>query len=408
MVGYELKKVFFRTGNKLALLLLICVVGVTCFFATDVSYVNENGEKESGPAAVDKLKTAQKEWTGYLDEAKIRQAIAENKRIRETPEAMSKDYRENDMAYSWGQGIMEIRNLLNASYANGFREYDYYRADSLSEADAAGFYTNRTELLLAWLKTEAKDQFSEAEKEYLIRQYESIQTPWYYDYMKGWTQLFEFAPTVIMITMLILGYLVAGIFSNEFVWKADAVYFSSMYGRNKATAAKIKAGFCVVTIIYWAVIIAYTGIVLLYLGTDGLMCPIQADRSGWKSFYNISVGQKYLLIVLGGYIGCLFISFLCMLVSAKTKSAVVAAMIPVILIFVPSFLGNINSPVINKILGLLPDQLLQIGMAMNLFNLYTVGNRVFGSVPVLLVLYTVLTALLLPLMYREYCRKQIS
>lgn len=408
MVGYELKKVFFRTGNKLALLLLICVVGVTCFFATDVSYVNENGEKESGPAAVEKLKTAQKEWTGYLDEAKIRQAIAENKRIRETPEAMSKDYRENDIAYSWGQGIMEIRNLLNASYANGFREYDYYRADSLSEADAAGFYTNRTELLLAWLKTEAKDQFSEAEKEYLIRQYESIQTPWYYDYMKGWTQLFEFAPTVIMITMLILGYLVAGIFSNEFVWKADAVYFSSMYGRNKATAAKIKAGFCVVTIIYWAVIIAYTGIVLLYLGTDGLMCPIQADRSGWKSFYNISVGQKYLLIVLGGYIGCLFISFLCMLVSAKTKSAVVAAMIPVILIFVPSFLGNINSPVINKILGLLPDQLLQIGMAMNLFNLYTVGNRVFGSVPVLLVLYTVLTALLLPLMYREYCRKQIN
>ena len=256
--------------------------------------------------------------------------------------------------------------------------------------------------------TEAKDQFSEAQKEYLIQQYESIQTPWYYDYMKGWTQLFEFAPTVIMITMLILGYLVAGIFSNEFTWKADAVYFSSMYGRNRATAAKIKAGFCVVTIIYWVVILIYTGIVILYLGADGLTCPLQADRSGWKSFYNISVGQKYLLIVLGGYIGCLFISFLCMLVSAKTKSAVVAAMVPVILIFIPSFLGNINSPVVNKILGLLPDQLLQIGMVTTYFNLYTVGGKVFGSLPVLFTLYTVLMVLLVPLMYREYGRKQIG
>ena len=226
--------------------------------------------------------------------------------------------------------------------------------------------------------------------------------------MKGWTQLFEFAPTVIMITMLILGYLVAGIFSNEFTWKADAVYFSSMYGRNRATAAKIKAGFCVVTIIYWVVILIYTGIVILYLGADGLTCPIQADRSGWKSFYNISVGQKYLLIVLGGYIGCLFISFLCMLVSAKTKSAVVAAMVPVILIFIPSFLGNINSPVVNKILGLLPDQLLQIGMVTTYFNLYTVGGKVFGSLPVLFTLYTVLMVLLVPLMYREYGRKQIG
>ena len=90
MVRYELKKVFLRAGNKLALLLLIGIVGITCFFAMDVSYVNENGKKESGPAAVEKLKTAQKEWTGNLDETKIRQVIAENNRIRETPEARSK------------------------------------------------------------------------------------------------------------------------------------------------------------------------------------------------------------------------------------------------------------------------------------------------------------------------------
>lgn len=312
------------------------------------------------------------------------------------------------IAFGWKQGILEIRSLLNNAYAADFRAYDYYTADNLTIEDASDFYTNRIGLLKDWLTGEAKDQFSDAEKNYLMQQYETLDTPFYYDYMKGWTQLFEYAPTIIMIVMLILGYLVSGIFSNEFQWKSDAIFFSSIFGRNKAIAAKVKAGFFITTIIYWITIILYTGIVLFYFGTDGVNCPIQADFSGWKCFYNIKIWQEYLLIVIGGYIGCLFISFLTMLVSAKTKSAVLAVSFPFVLIFIPSFLENINSPVINKILGLLPDRLLQIGVALRYFDLYKLGGRVIGAIPVLLVLYSILTVLLVPVLYREYRRKQIS
>ena len=115
-----------------------------------------------------------------------------------------KELVKENIAYGWGQGIAEIRNLLNCSYAEGFREYDYYRADALSEDEAGWFYENRISLLTKWLEDEAEDMFSEKEKEYLIRRYYSVQTPFYYDYMKGWTQLFEYSPTVIMIVMLIL------------------------------------------------------------------------------------------------------------------------------------------------------------------------------------------------------------
>lgn len=97
-----------------------------------------------------------------------------------------------------------------------------------------------------------------------------------------------------------------------------------------------------------------------------------------------------------------------MLVSAKTKSAVIAVMVPVVLIFIPSFIGNINSPLVNKIIGLLPDQLLQTGVALGYFNLYTLEGKVLGAVPILLVLYTALTVILLPVLYQEYRRKQIS
>ncbi len=407
MIKYELKKVFLRTGSRIALLVLLLVTGITCFFAANISYVNENGESTSGPAAVAALKNAQKEWSGFLDEETLRQVIAENRRIRTSPEAISDNVRESNIAYSWGQGIGEIRSLLNCSFC-AFREYDYYRADSLTEDEASSFYANRISSLKDWLSDEAKDQFSEKEKEYLIGQYESLETPFFWDYMAGWRQLFEYAPTVVMITMLVLGYLVAGIFSSEFSWKSDAIFFTSFYGRDRAVFAKVKAGFLLVTAVYFTAFLLYTGIVLTYLGADGCNCAIQSSWGSWKSLYNITNWQEFLLIALGGYIGCLFISSLSMLVSAKTKSAVIAVMVPVVLIFIPSFIGNINSPLINKILGLLPDQLLQAGVALDYFNLYTVGGNVLGAVPVILVLYAVLTVILMPVLYQEYRRKQIS
>lgn len=74
--------------------------------------------------------------------------------------------------------------------------------DSLTEDDAPDFYQNRVRLLEEWLTEEAADQFTEAEKAFLVEQYESLETPLYVEYAVGWAQLFEHAPTVVMITML--------------------------------------------------------------------------------------------------------------------------------------------------------------------------------------------------------------
>lgn len=408
MIIYEIKKVFSKTGTKIAMLVLLFAIGVTCFFALDISFVDENGDTQSGPQAVHELRAAQKKWSGYLDENKIQMVITENLKIRNTPEALSQNIHELDIAYGWGQGIQEIRNLLNCSYAKGFREYDYYRADSLSETDAQYFYSNRISLLKEWLGNDASDQFSDNEKKYLIAQYENLSTPIFYDYMIGWKQLFEFAATIVMLIMLFLGYLVSGIFSNEFSWKSDAIFFSSYYGRNKGVSAKIKAGFFIVTAIYFVVFFLYTAVTLLYLGADGWNLPIQASSTSWKSFYNITNIQEYLLICLGGYVGCLFISFLSMLVSAKTRTSVLAVMVPVIIIFIPSFISNINTPILNKILGLLPDQLLQVKSALNYFNLYSIGGQIMGEIPILFTIYAILNLVLMPLLYQIYRHTQVS
>lgn len=402
MVKFEIKKVFLRRGNQIAVALLAVLLCVVCFFAGNISYVNESGETETGFQAVKKLREEQKKWSGPLDEAKIRKVIEENNKISQTPEAKSEDFQENDKAFHKKQGFQEIRNLLNYAYAEGFRDYNYFRADSLKPEDASKFYENRIVLLKEWLSGEGKALFSETEKEYLIKKYESLQTPFFYDYVEGWKQLFLYFPTILMILMLVLGYLISGIFAREFQWKADSILFSSMYGKNKAVSAKVKACFYIVTGIYWCTVLLYTGAVLLYLGADGAFCPVQANSSGWKSFYEMTNMEKYILCAVGGYLGCLFISFLTMLVSGKTKSSVAAVVLPFVLLFLPSFLSNINHPAAAGNLGLLPDRLLQLAQGTANFTLYEIGGKVLDGIFLLFPVYSVFCALLLPVLKRMY------
>ncbi len=407
MVRFEFRKIFGSWGSKLALLFLAVMVVINCWTGTNAwgtGWVNEQGDEEYGPAAVAKLKAAKKEWTGYLDTEQLTAALRENQRIMATPEAQSNSYELNDIAFGWKQGISDIRDVINHFLSENFNSYNYYLVDSLSADALPGLYENRVRLLKDWLHTD--DNYSEAEKQWLIEQYEALETPMYYTYFEGWRQVTNNANWVTMICSMILGYLVAGIFSNEFKWKADSIYYSSVLGRTTNTKAKILAGFLLVTVVYWATMLAYSLYMLCYLGFEGWNCPVQLDR--WKCFYNITYLEKYLLVALGGYLGNLFSSFLVMWISSKTKTTLVAVTVPFISIFLPNFLQNYEGSFLGDILGLLPNRLLDITFSINYFDVYSIGSLVVGAIPILFVLYLAATAALIPVMYREFGHKEVT
>ena len=55
--------------------------------------------------------------------------------------------------------------------------------------------------------------------------------------------------------------------------KADAIFFSSKCGRNKAIAAKAAAGVLIITVFYFVFVLLYTAGVLMVIGADGAGCP---------------------------------------------------------------------------------------------------------------------------------------
>lgn len=408
MLLFEIKKIFSKTINRLALLLLLILLVNSCYLAiSGVTYINEDGTTERGFGAVRKLKEVKEEWKGELTEEIIAKVIEENSKIVGTKEYSSTDPLQSNIAYSWGQGFYDIRYLLARSYS-GMAEFDYYKPDTLKPADAAAFYSNRTRNLKEWLNTDAKDLFSEAEKEYLFQQYEALEAPLRYGYADGFKQLFAYSPTIIMITMLVLGFLVSGIFPEEFSQKADSVFFSTYHGRGKASFAKLKAGLLVVTAVYFGVMFVYSAVVLGFLGADGANLAIQSGADNWKSIYHITYLQEYGLVLAGGYVGSLFICLITMLVSAKFRSSVLSVIIPFILLFIPSFLSGSNLKELNKILGLLPDQLLNMDKTVKLYNLYQIGGRVVKSAGILFLLYLALSVVLAPVVYQIYRKSEIK
>ena len=405
MTAYELRKLFSRPLGKGALMVLAAVLALTTFFACSVRWTDQAGQNHTGPAAARQLRQQQKAWAGVLDETMLRQAIQANWDVSHSADAQSSDITRQNMAYHQSQAFGVIRDLLNQAYSSDFQSYDYYTADTVTPDQALDFYANRLKLLQQWMGEE-ETTFTPAEEAYLTEQYQSVETPFSVDYITGWQQLYDYAPTVIMLSALIASFLVAGIFAQESQWKADAIFFSTRHGRGKGTAAKVKAGLLLLTGLYWVPFLVFTGLTLGFLGTDGAGCPVQVIA--WKSFYNITVGQGALLIALGGYLGTLVLGLLTMWMSAKTGSAMLSAVLPFAIIFVPALLLRNTSALLRDILGLLPDKLLQLNRDFTYFDLYQLGDTVTGAVPLHFGLYLLLTVILIPVLYQTYRRRQLK
>lgn len=403
MVWFEIRKVFSRTSGKTALAVMAAVLAVTCWLAVShIDYVEEDGDIVTGIRAVRMLRRDKEKWEGYVTEDVLRSVIRENAAINASDEARSENVKEQNKAYAQKQGFNDIRDMINRAFCS-FQEYYYYRVDSVTEEEVGELYEQRVERLREWLYSEeVYDHYTEEERAFLIERYETLETPFYYADSDGWQAVLYYAQTIVMIGMIVCGFLVSSIFSGEFQTKADAVFFSSRYGRSRATAAKVTAGYLTVTALYWIMVLPYSAIVLAVTGTGGGNCAIQTSFEFGKSFYHITFFELWLLTVFGGYIGWLFILTLTMLVSALTRSSVLAVMVPFIILFLPSFADGFSA--LSDMLGLWPDQLLNISLAVRLFNLYRVGGHVAGALPVVFTMYVCLYLVLPPALYLAYRR----
>ena len=153
-------------------------------------------------------------------------------------------------------------------------------------------------------------------------QYEKISTPFQYQAFDSWDTMLLYATTGSLILIIAIGFITAGIFSEEFQYKADAVFFSTRHGRGKAVCTKILAGLIVTTLVYAVGIALLSAICFGAMGISGASTPYQVSQP--YAIYSVTFGQMYGILILGGYIASLLAASVSMLIAAKTRSMSVA------------------------------------------------------------------------------------
>lgn len=401
MLRFEIKKVFSKTKDRITIIVLLVILIATSILTINrVEYVDESGNHSTGISAAKNLRQAKNEWSGYLTEDIFQNVLEKNRNINN--EASSDSIEEENRKFAKKQEISTIRDVINYAFSE-YRDYNDFAIDNISDDEACTVYERRISALKEYLDS-GEEIFTEKEKSFLIQQYENLDTPFYYEYMDGWSALLQNISTFILILALVIGFFVSGIFSDEFQTKADSIFFSTRLGRSKGVLSKIGAGFTIVSIFYATFVFLYTFIVLLVLGADGANCPIQLDL--WRSAYNVTFLQAYLLIVAGGYIGTLFASVLAMLASALTRSTPTAIIVPFIILCAFPFLSRIIT--LPGLCSFFPDQLLEIYLDIKEAGLVTLRGKVTTIATVIVPVYSMICLILLPILYKVYKKTEIK
>lgn len=395
MLKCELNKFFSKMTTKVMLTALLLATLILCYMAVDrVHYKNANGESLTGISKISagrRLVADKNKWKGELTPEKIAE-MAENYHV------LMQQYNGDYPAAEYGRIVQSYWDILY--FASEMYTPDYIEAianmDKMAEKDISHIYDVYADNLKNMVKEYGK---TPEQEKFLEKQYERIDIPVTYKAFDSWDTVVTHAEMYILISVIVIGFLAAGIFDEEFRNHAELVFFTAKYGRSKAVRNKIAVGMLVTTIVYWAGIGILSLILFAIMGVSGFNTPYQIMAP--YSFYVITQGQRYLLTMVCGYIASILSASVTMLITAKMHTVKVAVIIPFFMYYVLIFIGRPLSEVTN-VSCFTTNVLIEIDRWLNHPHIFQIGNVVFRQVPFVIALYVVVSVILLPFIYRSY------
>ncbi len=170
------------------------------------------------------------------------------------------------------------------------------------EASADEYYEAKRDSIEHSLKT---DGLGEAEKEYWVNKYDSIDKPMKYAYTRSYSLFMDISFAYIWFVFLLIVLSLSGIFAEEHTHKTDALILCSRNGKNPVCLAKILAGVTVAMAEMILVLGVNLGVLLLAYGSTGWNSPIQNIIVGTP--WDLTIGGMVMLLLgLGVLFSILF------------------------------------------------------------------------------------------------------
>ena len=395
MLKCELKRILTKRLNRVLITIGLALSMILSFLAaTSNRFVTPQGYLETGITATRKLVKDKNRNKGLMTPQRISNLIAQDqKTFREY-----KDKNESDKVYGRSlQQYLDVEQLV--SYIlTGNEDYNPSVYLDVNPKKLLNIYKIRDQKIQKLIRQNGK---TKEQRQYLKAQYAKISTPYDYEAPDSWDTLQLYVVTYSIILAVLMGVLASGIFAEEITLKADAVFFSSKYGRNKAIKSKIIAGLITSTGIYWIGMCLFTVISLSLMGTSGSHTLMSVLNS--YTIYNVTYGQAFYIMMFAGYIANLLATTVSMLVSALMGSPNIAICIPFFLFCIMPFIGRIGGS--KGIFLLTPDQLNNFQEIIRDNHIYQIGGFVTNQISMILTIYVFVVIAILPCIYLVYKKK---
>ena len=342
-----------------------------------------------------------------LTEEYIAEMIREYQNLFENPDNVGYNGNEKFLiGDAYWNFVAPRENLLNTIAANYDAPGENTGLEKLPDLDmtnGAGFYQTREEKIEALLNMPSR-KLSDAQKTYWSNMNSKVDTPLQYGYYGGWEIIIS-SFELFMFALLCVCIVIAPVFSGEYQTGTDAVILAGKYGKTKLITAKIISSFLFGLIAFTLHVIIACGLPLAAFGMDGWNLPLQI--AGTTIPYPFTFMQAVLFNLGVIYLILFAMIGLTLVLSANMKSPYMVLIVLVPVLFIPMFLTpNGTTGLYNLILFLLPYRATMPEISK--YISYQFGGFVMDALAVRAIVYTILTAVFIPLSRLGFKKHQVS
>lgn len=395
----EHKKLWRRAGTKISVFLcfayLVVFGSILSFqwfnFGSKVDFKSNDFKKKfDGYAAIRDRQEYALSFGGDLTDENMQQIVRDYQRMESVDEKRAWDLTDWIILNDW------LRNLWPELQEAG----NYQAAISYFEPEKLTDFYGRRQLVLE--KFLENNNQTGKEKEYLLQIDERVNKPFYYGWIKGWQNLLSKTIDLSADSMaLFLAIVLSTMFAGEWHDNTSSLVLTTKNGWKKIAFAKIVTGLAFTVELF--AIIAICDIVsqLFFMGTTGWDMPVQMIKLTAIAPMNMLQAEIYeWMFTLFGMIG---FAGIVMLISSAVKSNVLALILSLAVVYVPTVIDPYLPYGFQKALSLIP----LVGSGTDIFRTYTF--HIFGKYvwsPYLTIIVPVLIGIVcVPIAIKKWSRR---
>lgn len=399
---YELKKIFQKKVNLIAMLMGYIILMITTIYPvmSESEYLFPEDVELKGVEAVRYQEDFAKNQTGELTEEYVTDVL--------------KELKESDIDPNTDEGYLALDSRYGYLYhylvkSNQPIGDNRYQPDSVFRVDlenGAQFYERRVKRVRDFVNQDFSfGNYTEAEKEYWIKKAEAVKTP----FLWGDTFVAKQYDTVIALAFYLVFVLIiclSAVYSDEHEKGTAGLLLSTKHGHRKLVYAKGLAAYCFgFSYVFVGYLVSFLWL-FFTIGANGFALPVQLLDSA--ICHSMTLWQFLLLQLLISVVVCFFEITLVLFLSALTRSTIGTMSLALAGLIIPAFIPfSKESGWFNHVLALSVVRMVDLKECLVSFLDYRMGSVILDLPTVSILVHMAAAFLLVLILRKTYVHRSI-